>query len=55
MGQSCKFIPQKVGLNHVLKDQDVLQIYKKKTKRDIKKDNDEEPKVKKVEPKKKKK
>ena len=37
-GQSCKFIPQKVGLHHLLADEDVLQIYKSKTKAQIKKE-----------------
>ncbi len=42
-------MPQKVGLNHVLQDEDVLQIYKNKTKSEIKKervgaDKDNEPK-----------
>jgi hypothetical protein len=37
-GRSCKFIPQKVGLAHVLMDEDVLQIYKNKTKAQIKKE-----------------
>lgn len=39
-GQSCKFIPQKVGLNHVLLDEDVIQIYKNKTKTQMKKEKD---------------
>jgi hypothetical protein len=37
-GSSCKFIPQKVGLNHILMDEDVMQIYKSKTKSQIKKE-----------------
>lgn len=31
-------MPQKVGLNHVLEDEDVLQIYKKKAKSQLKKE-----------------
>jgi ribosome-interacting GTPase 1 len=37
-GKSCKFIPQKVGLAHILMDEDVIQIYKNKTKAQIKKE-----------------
>lgn len=37
-GKSCKFVPQKVGLNYMLMDEDVLQIYKNKTKTQIKKE-----------------
>jgi hypothetical protein len=37
-GKSCKFIPQKVGLAHILMDEDVIQIYKNKTKTQIKKE-----------------
>ena len=41
-GQSCKFVPQKVGLGHVLVDEDVLQIYKNKTKTQMKKEKGHE-------------
>ena len=54
-GQSCKFVPQKVGLGHVLVDEDVLQIYKNKTKTQMKKEKGHEMEVKKVEKVKKKK
>lgn len=37
-GKSCKFVPQKVGLGHILMDEDVIQIYKSKTKTQIKKE-----------------
>lgn len=37
-GKSCKFVPQKVGLAHILMDEDVIQIYKNKTKAQIKKE-----------------
>ena len=43
-------------MNHVLTDEDVLQIYKSKTKRELKKENAKQIEgPKKVEPKKKKK
>lgn len=56
-GKSCKFIPQKVGLAHILMDEDVIQIYKNKTKAQIKKEKigaDQPEQPKKVEKKKKK-
>ena len=55
-GKSCKFIPQKVGLAHMLMDEDVIQIYKNKTKAQIKKEKigADMPEPKKVEKKKKK-
>lgn len=54
-GRSCKFIPQKVGLNHILMDEDVMQIYKSKTKSQIKKEKAAQEDPKKVEKGKKKK
>ena len=34
-GRSVKFNPQRVGINHVLADEDVIQLYKKAgTKKD---------------------
>ena len=42
-GTSAKHYPQRVGLAHALRDEDVVQIVKKKVKVDVKAPGDGKP------------